>query len=190
LFFGTLSRIKGVDLIAEFIEPLLLAHHDLAFVFIGRDDGLPDGRKCMDLVRSRARTTGSRILYLPALPKSQLLPFVANAVAVVMPSRADNYPNACLETLALGVPVIGTRNSSLDEMIVDGVTGFLANNADAPSLRENIERCLNMPAAARAAMSAAISSASKRTQSEDPIGCLIDFYRETHEAYVGRVTEH
>jgi predicted membrane GTPase involved in stress response len=34
-----------------------------------------------------------------------------------MPSRVDNYPNACLEALSLGVPVIGTYDSSLDEMI-------------------------------------------------------------------------
>jgi glycosyltransferase involved in cell wall biosynthesis len=187
LFFGTLSRIKGVDLIAEFIEPLLLSHTDLAFLFIGRDDGLPDGRKCIELIRSRAGATRARIHYLAALPKAQLLPFVANATAVVMPSRADNYPNACLEAQALGVPVIGTWDSSLDEMITDGVTGFLAKNGDAASLHENIERCLGMASEARTAMSAAVLAAARRAQSEDPIGCLLDFYQETHEAFAGRV---
>jgi glycosyltransferase involved in cell wall biosynthesis len=190
LFFGTLSRIKGVDLIAEFIESLLLAHGDLSFLFIGRDDGLPDGRKCMDLIRSRAGTALPRIIHIPTLPKSQLLPFIANAVAVVMPSRADNYPNACLESHALGVPVIGTLDSSLDEMIVDGVTGFLAKNEDATSLRETIERCLRLNPAARAAMRDAVLLAAKRTQSEDPIGSLIDCYNQTRSAYAGRSTKH
>jgi len=188
LFFGTLSRIKGVDLIAEIIESLLLDHEDLAFVFIGRDDGFPDGRKCIDVIRARAHRTEARIVYLPALPKAKLLPFVASAAAVVMPSRADNYPNACLEAQALGVPVIGTQESSLDEMITDGITGFLAQNGDAASLRACIERCLSLSSAARAAMRTAILAAAKDLQAADPIAALVALYHKTLERFCQHAT--
>jgi glycosyltransferase involved in cell wall biosynthesis len=187
LFFGTLSRIKGVDLIAEIIEPLLATHADLAFVFIGRDDGLPDGRGCMDLVRSCAPTTLSRIAYFPALPKPRLLPFVEGATAIVMPSRVDNYPNTCLEAQALGVPVVGTRDSSIDEMIEDEITGFLATNGDSRSLRQSLERCLAMTQSEVVRMRNAVLAAAKRGQSEDRIGALIDFYEETRRVNVSRL---
>jgi glycosyltransferase involved in cell wall biosynthesis len=50
---------------------------------------------------------------------------------VVTPSRVDNCPNTCLEAQALGKIVIGTRQSSLEELVDHGVTGFLAEPGSA-----------------------------------------------------------
>ena len=139
LFFGSLSRIKGIDLLAEVIPTVLDHQDDLAFVFVGRDDGLPGGQKTFDFLRSRCESFAHRLHHHEALPKSQLYPIIANAQAVLLPSRVDNYPNACLEAQAMGVPVIGTYESSLEEMIVDGETGFLASNGNPASI---LQPCL------------------------------------------------
>jgi glycosyltransferase involved in cell wall biosynthesis len=140
----------------------------------------------MDLVRSCAPTTQSRIAYFPALPKPQLLPFVAGATAAVMPSRVDNYPNTCLEAQALGVPVVGTLDSSIDEMVEDGITGFLAANGDSRSLRQSLERCLAMTQSEAVRMRDAVLAAARRGESEDRIGALIDFYEDTRRATASR----
>lgn len=183
LFFGTLSRIKGVDLLSPVLTGLLDKYKDLSMVFIGRDDGLPDGTRAFSHVLDNSGACRDRIYYHPALPKAQLYPFVAAATAVLMPSRVDNYPNVCLEAQMLGVPVVGTYGSSLDEMVLDGRTGFLANNEDSESLAGAIERCLQMSGEQRETMRQAILSHVDAVKSEDRIGQLLAFYRATITAF-------
>ena len=60
------------------------------------------------------------------------------------------------EAQALGVPVVGTRDSSLDEMIVEGETGYLAENGDGESLCAAIERLLGQTEGERERMKEAI----------------------------------
>ncbi len=79
LFFGTLSRIKGVDLLTDVIPHVLERHKDLAFVFIGRDDGLPDGQKMFAYLRSHCKPFEHQLQYYAPLPKTLLYPIIANA---------------------------------------------------------------------------------------------------------------
>jgi glycosyltransferase involved in cell wall biosynthesis len=176
LFFGTLSRIKGIDLLAEALPSILQHRDDLAFVFVGRDDGLPGGQKALDFLRSRCEPFAHRLHFYGVLPKSQLYPIIANAQAVLLPSRVDNYPNACLEAQAMGVPVIGTYDSSIDEMVVDGETGFLASNGDPVSISYAIERLLALTPQQRQHMRTQILSTIESIRAEDRIGQLINFY--------------
>lgn len=177
LFFGTLSGIKGVDLLAQVIPTVLATHPELSFVFVGRDEGLTDGQKVFDYLRSQCKPYEHQLHYHPALPRAQLYPILANAFGVLMPSRVDNYPNACLEAQSFGIPVIGTDNSSLEEMIVDGETGFLARNGDILSLQGAIDRLLNQSPEARQHMQTQILQHSKQIFAEDRITQLIEFYQ-------------
>jgi len=179
LFFGTLSRIKGVDLLAGIIPSVLERHKNIAFVFIGRDDGLPHGQKMFDYIRSECQGYEERLHYHPPLPKAELFPVIANAVGVLMPSRVDNYPNACLEAQSLGIPVIGTYDSSLDEMIVDGETGFLAQNGSPSSLEGAIASLLDQTPNQRLHMQENIHAHINKITSEDRLAQLVHFYETT-----------
>ena len=44
---------------------------------------------------------------------------------VARPTRFDNLPNSAIESLALGVPVIGTLGASLEELVTPGRDGDL-----------------------------------------------------------------
>lgn len=176
LFFGTLSRIKGVDLLAQVIPHILGRRKDLNFVFVGRDDGVAGGQKMFEYVRSQCKQFGQRIQYYSQIPKKDLNPVIVNALGVLMPSRVDNYPNACLEAQSLGVPVVGTYNSSLEEMIIDGETGFLARNGDPDSLRQAVERLLAMKSAQKQQMRKRILDSIRSIEAQDRVGQLVSFY--------------
>lgn len=178
LFFGTLSRIKGVDLLADVLPNIFEKYRDLSVVFIGRDDGLPGGKKVFPHILESCEKYRDRLFYHPALQKTQLYAFVANAEAALIPSRVDNYPNVCLEAQMFGKPVIGTYESSLDEMIVDGETGFLAKNADVESIKGAIKKFLNLTSEQRESMRLKIISNIETIKREDRVGQLIDFYKE------------
>jgi glycosyltransferase involved in cell wall biosynthesis len=48
----------------------------------------------------------------------------------------DNLPNTAIESLALGVPVVGTAGASIDELVVHGESGLLVPPADAAALAD------------------------------------------------------
>jgi len=177
LFFGTLSRIKGVDLLAKVLPAVFEQYNDVSMVFIGRDDGLPNGDKLFPLVQTACGRHADRLQYYPSLDKARLYPFIEAAEAVVIPSRIDNYPNACLEAHLHGVPVVGTYGSSLDEMIEDGMTGFLAMGNDPHDLRLAIERSLAMSPVEREAMRSRIARHVEAIKHEDRIGQLLQLYQ-------------
>lgn len=183
LFFGTLSRIKGTDLLRDVIPPVLERHRDLSFVFVGRDDGFPGVPKMFDYISSRSSGVEGRLHWFAPLPKAQLYPIITNALGVVMPSRVDNYPNACLEAQSLGVPVVGTYDSSLDEMIVDGETGFLARNGDPYSLRQAVETLLAMNSPERKQMKQLIGEHVRSISSQDRVGQLLSLYESTIDKF-------
>ncbi len=179
LYFGSLSRIKGVDLLADLSPTLLTTYPDLHLVLIGHDFGLPDGRLLAEIVQQNCReyAVADRLHYLPPLPKAQLYPIIANAWGVLMPSRADNCPNACLEAQMLGIPVVGTDESSLDELILDGETGFLAQNGDRASLYHAIERLLALSPTERQQMMTRILAQMDSIRQSDRIGQLLAVYQ-------------
>ncbi len=176
LFFGTLSRIKGVDLLAQVIPEVSRLHNNLSFVFVGRDDGLPGGQKMFEYLRSQCYGYEDKLYYWSPLSKAQLYPVIARSQGILMPSRVDNYPNACLEAQSLGIPVVGTDQSSLEEMIVDGKTGFLARNGDAVSIVRAVERLLALTADQYDTMHKDILNYSQVNAAEDHVGKLVNLY--------------
>ncbi len=80
----------------------------------------------------------------------------------VHPSRFENYPNAIMESIACGTPVVATAVGGVPEQVrsIDTVTdhhatGALVSSYDAAGLAGGIERLLSMDIASRIRMRAA-----------------------------------
>lgn len=136
LFFGSLGLLKGVGDIAEIIYELLEKCRDLYFVFVGKNFGI------IDTVKKNASEHQSRVLYFNKINHGELYPVIKNAYAVVLPSRIDNFPNSCLEAMAFKRVVIGTKNTSFEQLIVDGESGFLCEKKNPVDLLRIIEKVL------------------------------------------------
>lgn len=178
LHFGSLSRLKGTDLLGQAMPAILARHPQLWLVVIGSDHGLPDGRRMADVLRADLGPVADRLLVNAPISHDSLTPVIAGALGVLMPFRADNYSNACLEAQAQGIPVVGTLECGLDELITDGQTGFLVRQSDPASLEEGIERLLGMSAGQRADMVQRIRDSVTAMSAEDRIGQLLDYYAD------------
>jgi glycosyltransferase involved in cell wall biosynthesis len=75
---------------------------------------------------------------MDSLPHRQLYPIIERAKLVVLPSIADNMPNACLEAMALGKAVVGPQGAVFDEVITDEERGFLVSPGNVNALAEKI----------------------------------------------------
>lgn len=155
LYYGSLSRMKGIHTIGEILSDILAAYPDLYFVFIGHDYHLRfDDYKisCASYLKERANVHQDRVIIEDHLEPEQLYPIIEGAFCCVFPSRIDNLPNTCLEAMAFKKPVIATRGASFDQVITDGYSGLLAEIDDPQSLRDAICRMLTLPAKDRILM--------------------------------------
>lgn len=68
---------------------------------------------------------------------------VASASAFVLTSEYEGLPNALIEAMMLGVPSITTDYPGADEVVEDGVSGFLVPRGDARALAEKLLELAN-----------------------------------------------
>lgn len=100
----------------------------------------------------------------------------------VHPARADTFPNAVIEAMACGTPVVATAVGGIPEQVEDGHTGYLVGPKDAESMASSLERLLSDDAL-RAAMGAeAAEVASSRFDLARQARAYLGWYREIVEA--------
>jgi len=178
LFFGALSVLKGLVTIADILYTLLSRYPKLKFVFIGKQNADYKGAPMMDYVWGRAKEHRDRVIYLGQLYHEQLYPIIANAKAVVLPSRIDNFPNTCLEAMAHRRVVIGTHGTSFEQLLVDGVSGFLCTIGDPESLLATVEKALGLTDEERVRMGEMAAARIHDLRPERVVRQLLDFYSE------------
>jgi glycogen(starch) synthase len=79
----------------------------------------------------------------------------ARANIFLHPSRHEGMSNAVLEAMASALPVIATRISGNEDLVVDGETGLLVPVEDADALAESLRSMILETAERRAAMAQA-----------------------------------
>ncbi len=173
--------MKGVATIAEIIRPLLEDHPDLFFVFIGKDAGF-QGQPIMHEVWKQAGPCRGRALHLGKMQQAQLIPILENATAVVLPSHIDNFPNTCIEAMAAARVVVGTRGTSFEELIDDGVSGFLTEPGDSSDLREKIEKVLDLDARSLDRIGQNARGKTTELSGDFPLLRLVSFYENVVDA--------
>jgi glycogen(starch) synthase len=134
--FGSLGNIKGSDLLAR---ALLIAWEqapDITMLW----SGICEKPSQIEAWRSLWGNHADRVHFTGELPKPQLYAVLVRADAAVLPSQVDNLPNTVIESLLFGVPVIGSRGASIDELVEEGRTGYLVSVGDAGSLAETLVR--------------------------------------------------
>jgi asparagine synthase (glutamine-hydrolysing) len=136
MFLGFLGRRKGTDVIAEALPRVWREEPDFSMVWAGSEYPKPVFDRYRRLWGSRA----DHVTWLGEISKPLLYQLLHRAEAAVLPSLCDNLPNAAIESLAFGIPVIGTIGTSLDELVEPGSSGHLVPPNDPESLAEAMLR--------------------------------------------------
>jgi glycogen synthase len=136
LHFGQLMERKGTALLAQALPIAWKAVPDLTMVWCGR---------CWD--RSKLRDwqsswgdRGHQVQITGPLAKPQMYDVLQRADATVLPSQVDNLPNTVIESLMFGIPVLGSRGASIDELVEEGRTGHLVALGDVDGLAATLAR--------------------------------------------------
>lgn len=176
LFFGRFQLHKGFHVLARALPRFLTHCPDAHVALVGRDMETPLASSMAAFARSHCNGFGERLIIVEKLPHSQLYPVIAGAQLVVLPSLIDNMPNACLEAMGLGKVVIGTDGTSFEELITDGVNGFLVPPDNPQALADKMIAAWTddrVAAMASAAKEKALEFAPEKT-----IPSLLNYYSE------------
>jgi glycosyltransferase involved in cell wall biosynthesis len=87
--------------------------------------------------------------------RSKVAPLLQGADVFALPSLTEGLPNAVLEAMAIGLPVVATSVGGVPELVLDGVTGLLVPASEPLALAEALTRMLGWSDADRRRMGAA-----------------------------------
>ncbi len=90
-----------------------------------------------------ARGVAGVILHDP-MPRSQVLEeFLPSCDLFALPTRRDQSPWVLAEAAAAGLPTVATRMGGIHELVLDNVSGYLANRDDDEAFCERIGALVN-----------------------------------------------
>lgn len=136
IYVGPCSREKGTFDLIRVAE--LLPHVD--FLLVG--DVLAEARAAIESAPANVRSLGP-------VSRSEAFEQLYGSDMFVFPSHREGFPNAVLEAMAAGLPVIGTRVGEIGEMIAEGEGGWLVKSGDVPALAGAVGRLAADSARAR-----------------------------------------
>lgn len=131
LYSGSLDHRKGFDLLLEAVRGIPDRGWEL--VILG-DGPLREPGEAMNLPGVR---------WLGNQPWDRMIPVMAGAWGLVVPTRADTGPTVVKEARVVGLPVIASNQGGLRDYIVDGVNGLKVEPLDTERLADAMCRMMS-----------------------------------------------
>lgn len=139
LFFGgRLGSAKGLHVLLDALMFIRKRFPDTLLLTAAREGESEEVKR-----EAGKRGIADCIRYTGWLSEKTLpLAYAAATVAVTPSLYFDPFPTVNLEAMAGGKPVVGTCFGGTPEAIDDGITGFIVNPYDVPSLAEKLSALL------------------------------------------------
>lgn len=140
LYLGWLESFKGPQVLAEAFLALWQDYPELSLCICGAGTLEPEMRRVLSepLAQGRAQLAG----WVDTEKKRVQL---AAANCLVLPSLREGSPNALLEAMEWGLPVIASGVGAVPEMLGNGRFGIVVPPADASALAVAIREVLAHP---------------------------------------------
>ncbi len=147
LYFGRISHEKGLRFVLEAQKRWERGHAEGTIADPPLELLIAGTGPCDGNLRAKAAQLQlSTAQILGPLDRPALLQLMARSRFTVLPSICyENGPMAALESLAAGLPLVGTAIGGIPEMIIDGKTGIVAPPGDPEALLSALLRARALP---------------------------------------------
>lgn len=141
------SRVKGHDCMISAARIVCGHERETVFLFVG--DGTERSR-----LETQVRDVGLENNIVFVGRRTDVPEVLACCDLSVLPSEAEGFPNALLESMSAGLPVVATAVGGSREIIENGVNGLLVKPGNPEALAAAILRLIREP---RLAMNMALA---------------------------------
>ena len=148
LYFGSLIRKKGLLELPFIFNEVIKKNPEAQLSLIGRD--VPDivsGNSSTWAMMQQLFTDEAlqNVTYLGSVPYHKIKEHIKAASVCVFPTFAEALPVSWIEAMALQKPIVASNIGWANEVIVDGVEGFLVHPKDHKKYAERILELLEKP---------------------------------------------
>jgi len=126
------AKNKGHALLIEAFDRLSQAHPEAWLVLVGTGEGLGNLQR-----QTRSYASQHKILFLGR--RKDVPDILAASDSFVFPTLFEGMPNAVLEAMAAGLPIVTTDIPENRVLITDRVNGLLVEPAKAEAIQEALE---------------------------------------------------
>jgi len=127
LSVGHLSAIKATDVLVDAAAEVVRSHPEAVFLKAGAGDE-------QERLEAQIARLGLNNSFRLLGGRNDIPDLLEAADIFALPSRSEGIPNAAIEAMAMGLPVVASRVGGIPEIIRDGVEGLLVPPDDAAAL--------------------------------------------------------
>lgn len=132
---ATFSDFKDYPTFIKASQIILALRNDVTFIAVGDGPNLQSiKRSVLDKYRAKIIFCGQRKDVESIIPLFDV---------GVLSTYDEGFPNAIMEYMACGVPVVATRGGGIEELVTDGLNGCLVDSGAAAAMAQKIELLLN-----------------------------------------------
>jgi glycogen synthase len=186
LYLGRLEARKGILEAAPAMARVMTSVPDAIWRLAGSDtQSGPGGRLIsQELISLLPAGVRDRVELLGGLDRAGVNRELASATAVLLPSRHENFPYACLEAMAAGAPVIASDRGGMAEMIEHDSSGVLVNPDQPDDIADALYRVLLQPMFAEQLSRNAMEAVGSRFAPDIVASQLEEHYRSLTSSVV------
>jgi glycosyltransferase involved in cell wall biosynthesis len=132
---ANLRKEKGHDVLIDAAPEIMRNFPDARFDIVG---GGPE----LEALQGRARAQGVGDAFTFIGYESNVADRLKEADIFVLPSRNEAFPNAVLEAMSSGLPIVASGVGGILELVDDGRTGLLVTPGDPHALAHSVCRLM------------------------------------------------
>lgn len=148
LYFGSLIRKKGLLELPFIFNEVIQKNPEARLLLIGKDvsDVITGNPSTWVMMQSQFTAEALRnTRYLGSVPYQEIKEHIKAASVCVFPTFAEALPVSWIEAMALQKPIVASNIGWANEVIEDGVEGFLVHPKDHEKYAERILELLGNP---------------------------------------------
>lgn len=133
IFVGSLTEVKNVHNLIK-----VFSNSNLTLDIFGRG-------KLRDNLEKWARQQKANVNFKCVVANSELPEILNQYRYFILPSLYEGMPKSLLEAMACGLVCIGTDTEGINEIIEDGVNGYLVNSTEADDIAGVLKKAMLSP---------------------------------------------
>jgi glycosyltransferase involved in cell wall biosynthesis len=148
LYFGSLIRKKGLLELPFVFNEVVQKNPEARLILIGKDvsDVITGNPSTWQMMQSQFTTEALRnTRYLGSVPYQEIKEHIKTASLCVFPTFAEALPVSWIEAMAMQKPIVASNIGWANEVIADGIEGFLVHPKDHKNYAERILELLANP---------------------------------------------